>query len=85
MEVEFHLWKRVVPTDLSTLMISSFVLGVILVFISTLARDTKRAIEGYQKFRQKKKGQSLKEELNRVWMTSSEGICPKLKHTSRRF
>ena len=79
MEVEFHLWKKVVPTDLSTLMISSFVLGVILVFISTLARDTKRAIEGYQKFRQKKKGQSLKEELNRGMDDFLRGDLPKAK------
>jgi len=46
-------------------MITSFVLGAMLVFISTLARDAKRAIEGYQKSRQKKKGESLKEDLNR--------------------
>jgi len=41
------------------------VLGILLVFISTLARDAKHAIEGYQRSRQMKKGQLLKEELNR--------------------
>ncbi len=64
-DVEFHFFGEVIPTDLSTLMISSFVLGAMLVFISTLTRDAKRAIEGYQKSRQKKKGESLKEELNK--------------------
>jgi len=65
LDVEFHFFGRNIPTDLSTLMISSFVLGAMLVFISTLARDAKRAIEGYQKSRQVKKGQLLKEELNK--------------------
>jgi lipopolysaccharide biosynthesis regulator YciM len=65
LDVEFHFFGKVIPTDLSTLMISSFVLGAMLVFISTLTRDAKRAIEGYQKSRQKKKGESLKEELNK--------------------
>lgn len=64
-DVEFHFFGEVLPTDLSTLMISSFVLGAMLVFISTLTRDAKRAIEGYQKSRQKKRGESLKEELNK--------------------
>ena len=64
-DVEFHFFGEVIPTDLPTLMISSFVLGAMLVFISTLTRDAKRAIEGYQKSRQKKKGESLKEDLNR--------------------
>ena len=65
LDVEFHFFGKIIPTDLSTLMISSFVLGAMLVFISTLTRDAKRAIEGYQKSRQKKKGESLKEELNK--------------------
>jgi lipopolysaccharide biosynthesis regulator YciM len=65
LDVEFHFFGKLIPTDLSTLMISSFVLGAMLVFISTLTRDAKRAIEGYQKSRQKKKDQSLKEELNK--------------------
>jgi len=65
LDVEFHFFGKIIPTDLSTLMISSFVLGAMLVFISTLTRDAKRAIEGYQKSRQQKKGESLKEELNK--------------------
>lgn len=64
-DIDFRFFGKTIPTDLSTLMISSFVLGAMLVFVSTLARDAKRAIEGYQKSRQIKKGQSLKEELNR--------------------
>jgi len=65
LDVEFHFFGKIIPTDLSTLMISSFVLGAMLVFISTLTRDAKRAIEGYQKSRQTKRGESLKEELNK--------------------
>jgi len=64
-DVEFHFFGEVFPTDLSTLMISSFVLGALLVFISTLARDARRAIQGYQKSRQMKKAESLREELNK--------------------
>lgn len=65
LDVEFRFFGKIIPTDLSTLMISSFVLGAMLVFISTLTRDAKRAIEGFQKSRQAKKGQLLKEEFNK--------------------
>jgi len=65
MDVQFRFFGKVIPTDLSTLMITSFMLGVLLVFISTLVRDAKRAIEGYRQSRKKKKEQSLKEELNK--------------------
>ena len=64
-DVEFRFFGETLPTDLSTLMISTFVLGAMLVFLSTLARDAKRAIEAYQKSRQKKKEQALKEEMSR--------------------
>jgi lipopolysaccharide biosynthesis regulator YciM len=64
-DIEFHFFGDVYETDLSTLMISSFVLGVMLVFFSTLIWEAKRAMKGYQQSRQKKKEQSLKEELNR--------------------
>jgi lipopolysaccharide biosynthesis regulator YciM len=65
LDIEFHFFGEILSTSVSALMITSFVLGALLVFISTLARDAKRAIEGYQKSRQKKKGESLKEDLNR--------------------
>ena len=64
-DVDFRFFGKIVHQDLSTLMISSFVLGAMLVFISTLVRDAKRAVEEYQKSRQRRKEQSLKEELNR--------------------
>ena len=64
-DVEFHFFGKTIPTDLSTLMISSFVLGAMLVFISTLTRDAKRAIEGYRQLRRKKREQSIKDELNK--------------------
>jgi lipopolysaccharide biosynthesis regulator YciM len=63
--VEFRFFGKVIPTDLSTLMITSFMLGVILVFIITLARDIKKAIEGYRQSRKRKKDQSVREELSK--------------------
>jgi tetratricopeptide (TPR) repeat protein len=63
--VEFHFFRKVVLTNLSILMLSSLVLGAMLVFISYLTRDVKRAIESYRTSRQKKRDQSLKEESNR--------------------
>jgi len=63
--VEFRFFGKIIPTDLSTLMISSFVLGVILAFFFPLTRDAKRLFEGYRKSRQAKKSQLLKEELNK--------------------
>ncbi len=65
LDVEFHFFKRTFETELSILMISSFVLGAMLVFIGFLARDAKRAFEGYRETRQKRRGESLKEELNK--------------------
>jgi len=62
---EFHFFGKTFKTNVPILMISSFVLGAILVFIITLARDAKRAIESYQKSRQKKRDESLREELNK--------------------
>jgi uncharacterized integral membrane protein len=34
LEVEFRFFGKTIPTDLSTLMISSFILGVMLAFLS---------------------------------------------------
>lgn len=65
LDVQFRFFGKIIPTDLSTLMITSLVLGALLVFISTLARDAKRAIEGYRQSRKRKKEQSIKEELNK--------------------
>src|SRR4030042_800675 len=65
LDVEFHFFRKTFETELSLLMISSFVLGAMLVFISTLARDAKRAIKDYLNSRQKRKEESLKEEFNK--------------------
>jgi len=46
-------------------MISSFVLGAMLVFIGTLARDLKRGLQNLRQSRKKKKEYSIKEELDR--------------------
>jgi tetratricopeptide (TPR) repeat protein len=65
LDVEFQFFGRVIHTDLSNLLFSSFLLGAIMVFALTLARDAKRAFAGFQESRQKKKDLSLKEEFNR--------------------
>ena len=64
-EVNFRFFGETYSTSVSALMISSFALGAILVFVSTLTRDVKRAIQDYRRSRQKKKGKFLEEELNR--------------------
>ena len=64
-EIDFHFFGKTIPTELDTLMISSFVLGVLLVFLGTLTRDAKRAFVEFQKSRQKRREQSLKEELEK--------------------
>ncbi len=79
LDIEFHFFGETLSTSVSALMITSFVLGALLVFISTLARDAKRAIEGYQKSRQIRKGQSLKEELNKGMDEFLRGNLPKAK------
>ena len=79
MAVEFHFFGRTFETDLSILMISSFVLGAMLVFIGTLTRDAKRAIEDYLKTRQKRKEESLKEELNKGMDVFLRGDLAKAK------
>jgi len=79
LDVEFHFFGETIPTDLSTIMISSFVLGAMLVFISTLTRDAKRAVEDYLKSRQKRKEESLKEELNKRMDVFLQGNLAKAK------
>jgi len=79
LDVEFHFFGETIPTDLSTIMISSFVLGAMLVFISTLTRDAKRAVEDYLKSRQKRKEESLKEELNKGMDVFLQGNLAKAK------
>src|SRR4030043_861062 len=80
LDVEFPFFGKTFPTDLSTLMISSFVLGVLLVFIYTLVRDAKRAIENFQKSRQIKKAKSLKEDLNKGMDDFLRGNLTKAKN-----
>jgi lipopolysaccharide biosynthesis regulator YciM len=79
MAVEFHFFGKIFETDLSILMISSFVLGAMLVFIGTLARDAKRAIEDYLKTRQNRKEETLKEELNKGMDVFLRGDLAKAK------
>src|SRR5208337_899685 len=79
LSVEFHFFSKTFETELSILMISSFVLGAMLVFIGTLARDAKRSIEDYLKSRQRRKGESLKEELNKGMDVFLRGDLAKAK------
>ncbi len=64
-DIEFHFFGKVIDTDLSILMISSFVLGVLLVFLGTLTRDAKRAFAEFQKSRKRKREEALKEEMDK--------------------
>jgi len=79
LDVKFHFFGKTFETDLSILMISSFVLGAMLIFIGTLARDTKRAIQDYLKSHQKRKEESLKEELNKGMDVFLRGDLAKAK------
>ncbi len=79
LDVKFHFFGKTFETDLSILMISSFVLGAMLVFIGTLARDTTRAIQDYLKSHQKRKEESLKEELNKGMDVFLRGDLAKAK------
>jgi lipopolysaccharide biosynthesis regulator YciM len=79
MDVEFRFFGKTFESELSILMISSFVLGAILVFIGTLARDAKRAIEDYRKSHQKRAEESLKEELNKGMDVFLRGDLTKAK------
>jgi len=79
LDVKFHFFGKTFETDLSILMISSFVLGAMLVFIGTLARDTNRAIQDYLKSHQKRKEESLKEELNKGMDVFLRGDLAKAK------
>lgn len=63
--VEFHFFGTTLKTDLPTLLISSFILGALLVFIGTIIRDIRNAIRGFKKSRHGKKAESAKEEFNR--------------------
>jgi lipopolysaccharide biosynthesis regulator YciM len=79
MDVEFHFFGKTFESELSILMISSFVLGAMLVFIGTLARDAKRAFEDYRKSHQKRAEESLKEELNKGMDVFLRGDLTKAK------
>lgn len=64
---EFRFFGETFPVDLSDLMLASFVLGAMLVFMGTLARDIKHAlkdyIDGVHRSKEEKKKEPLKEEL----------------------
>jgi lipopolysaccharide biosynthesis regulator YciM len=64
-DIEFFFFGESTHISVSALMISSFVLGAILVFVSTLMRDVKRAFQEFRRSRQTKKGEMIKEELNK--------------------
>ena len=79
LRVEFHFFRKTFETELSFLMISSFVLGAILVFLGTLTRDARRAIKDYLNSRQKRKEESVKEEFNKGMDVFLRGELAKAK------
>ena len=64
-DIEFFFFGESTHISVSALMISSFVLGAILVFVSTLTRDIKRAFQEFRRSRETKKGEAIKDELNK--------------------
>lgn len=64
-DIEFFFFGESTHISVSALMISSFVLGAILVFVSTLMRDIKRAFQELRRSREARKGEVIKEELNK--------------------
>ncbi len=79
LDVEFHFFGETYETELSILMISSFLFGAILVFIGTLTRDARRALEDYFNAREKRKEESVKEELNKGMDVFLRGNLAKAK------
>jgi len=79
LRVEFHFFRKTFETELSFLMISSFVLGAMLVFLGTLTRDARRAIKDYLNSRQKRKEESVKEEFNKGMDVFLRGELAKAK------
>ncbi len=77
--VEFDFFGKTISTNISNLLLSSFFLGAMLVFIGTLTRDARRAIQDYLKSRQKKQDESLKEELNKGMDVFLRGDLAKAK------
>ncbi len=78
-EIDFHFFGEIIHTGLDTLMISSFALGVLLVFLGTLTRDARRAFKEFQKSRQKRREQSFKEELGKGMDAFLRGDLAKAK------
>ncbi len=79
LDVEFHFFGETYETEISVLMISSFLFGAILVFIGTLTRDARRAVKDYLNHRQKRQEESLKEELNKGMDVFLRGNLAKAK------
>jgi len=77
--VEFDFFGKTISTNISNLLLSSFFLGAMLVFVGTLTRDAGRAIQDYLKSRQRKHEESLKEELNKGMDVFLRGDLAKAK------
>ena len=77
--VEFDFFGKTISTNISNLLLSSFFLGAMLVFIGTLTRDARRAIQDFLKSRQDKQNESLKEELNKGMDVFLRGDLAKAK------
>jgi lipopolysaccharide biosynthesis regulator YciM len=78
-DIDFHFFGETVHTGLDTLMISSFLLGALLVFFGTLTRDARRAFLDFQKSRQRRREHSLKEEFDKGTEAALRGDLAKAK------
>jgi len=79
LDVQFHFFGETFETELSVLMITSFLIGAILIFIGTLTRDARHAVKEYISHRQKREEEALKEELNKGMEVFLQGDLKKAK------
>ena len=77
--VEFNFFGKTISTNVSNLLLSSFFFGAILVFIGTLTRDARRALQDYLNSRQRKHEASVKEELDKGMEAFLQGDLAKAK------
>ena len=77
--VEFNFFGKTISTNISNLLLSSFFFGAILVFIGTLTRDARRALQDYLSSRQRKHEASVKEELDKGMEAFLQGDLAKAK------
>lgn len=83
-DIDFHFFGKTFDTDLSTLMISSFVLGVLLVFLSTLTGMPKGPIANFGAHDREKGNRPSRRNWKRGWRLFSGEISERRRRTTGR-